>query len=45
MGLDMYDILQNSIVTLNKHNALTFGDVGNMRMFEATRDGFMFNNR
>ena len=36
MGLDMYDILGKSIVSLNKHTSLAFGEVGNMRMFEAT---------
>lgn len=39
MGLDMYNILQKSTICLNKHGALTFGNVGNMRIFEATGVG------
>ena len=39
MGLDMYNILQQSMITFNKHTDTAKGDVGNMRMFEATGVG------
>ena len=39
MGMDMYNILHQSIVTFNKHTDATQGDVGNMRLFEATGTG------
>ena len=38
-GLDMYNILQNSLLTVNKHTDAKNGNVGNMRMFEATGVG------
>ena len=39
MGLEMYSILGQSGLTFNKHADAAFGDVGNMRMFEATGVG------
>ena len=39
IGIDMYRILSQSRVTFNKHADAAFGDVGNMRMFEATGVG------
>jgi hypothetical protein len=38
-GLDMYRTLQGSDVTFNIHTNGAFGDVGNMRMYEATGVG------
>jgi hypothetical protein len=38
-GLDMYRTLQTSDVTFNIHTNGAFGDVGNMRMYEATGVG------
>ncbi|MCC6181809.1 MAG: glycosyltransferase [Bacteroidia bacterium] len=43
-GLNMYDVLQKSLITLNIHEALLKGDVGNMRMFEASGVGTMLLN-
>lgn len=43
-GLEMYEILQKSLITLNVHEALLNGNVGNMRMFEATGVGTMLLN-
>lgn len=43
-GLEMYEILQQSLITLNVHEALLNGNVGNMRMFEATGVGTMILN-
>jgi len=43
-GLEMYDVLQKSLITLNVHEALLNGDVGNMRMFEASGVGTMLLN-
>lgn len=43
-GLEMYEILQQSLITLNVHEALLNGDVGNMRMFEASGVGTMLLN-
>ena len=39
MGIDMYNLLHQSIITFNKHTDAAKGDVGNMRMFEATGVG------
>lgn len=39
MGIDMYNILSQSKITFNKHANLAWGNVGNMRMFEATGVG------
>lgn len=39
MGMDMYSLLHQSKITFNKHADLARGDVGNMRMFEATGVG------
>ena len=39
MGLDMYRILNKSKLTFNKHTDYAQGDVGNMRLFEATGVG------
>ena len=36
MGMDMYNLLHQSKITFNKHADKSFGNVGNMRMFEAT---------
>ena len=36
MGLDMYNILKSSVLTVNRHTDASNGRVGNMRMFEAT---------
>lgn len=36
MGLDMYNILESSVLTVNRHTDASNGRVGNMRMFEAT---------
>jgi spore maturation protein CgeB len=39
-GIEMYGIIKNSLVTLNKHTFIEgFPDVGNMRMFESTGMG------
>jgi glycosyltransferase involved in cell wall biosynthesis len=39
-GIEMYDVIRNSNVTLNKHTFIEgFPDVGNMRMFESTGMG------
>ena len=38
-GLDMYKILGESNITINRHTNAANGDVGNMRMFEATGMG------
>ena len=35
----MYNLLHQSKITFNKHADLSFGNVGNMRMFEATGVG------
>jgi spore maturation protein CgeB len=43
-GLEMFDILQKSLITLNIHESLLNGDVGNMRMFEASGVGTMLLN-
>ncbi len=43
-GLEMYDIIQKSLITLNIHEALLKGNVGNMRMFEASGVGTMLLN-
>jgi len=39
IGIDMYRLLSQSRITFNKHADAAFGDVGNMRMFEATGVG------
>jgi len=39
IGLDMYNLLHQSKITFNMHAEQSFGDVGNMRMFEATGVG------
>jgi len=39
MGMDMYNLLHQSKITFNKHADLARGNVGNMRMFEATGVG------
>jgi len=39
IGIDMYNLLHHSKITFNKHADLSFGNVGNMRMFEATGAG------
>lgn len=39
-GIEMYDVIKNSVVTLNKHTFIEgIPDVGNMRMFESTGMG------
>jgi spore maturation protein CgeB len=38
-GIEMYETLKKSLITFNIHEALLNGDVGNMRMFEATGVG------
>ncbi len=43
-GIEMYKILKRSKITFNIHEALLKGDVGNMRMFEATGCGSMLLN-
>jgi spore maturation protein CgeB len=43
-GLEMYAILQRSVLTFNIHEALLNGRVGNMRMFEATGVGTLLLN-
>ena len=43
-GLEMYNILQRSIITFNVHEKLLKGYVGNMRMFEAAGVGTMILN-
>ncbi len=43
-ALDMYQLLKNSLITFNIHEELLKGDVGNMRMFEATGVGTMILN-
>ena len=43
-GLEMYKILQRSLITFNIHESLLKGRVGNMRMFEATGVGTMILN-
>lgn len=43
-GLEMFDVLQKSLITLNIHESLLNGDVGNMRMFEASGVGTMLLN-
>ncbi|MDO9001535.1 MAG: glycosyltransferase [Bacteroidota bacterium] len=43
-GLQMYDIIQKSLITFNIHESLLKGYVGNMRMFEATGVGTMVLN-
>ena len=35
-GLEMYQVLHDSVISFNIHEDLLKGDVGNMRMFEAT---------
>ena len=39
VGMDMYNLLHQSKITFNKHADLRMGDVGNIRMFEATGVG------
>ena len=39
MGIDMYKILSQSKIVFNKHADAASGNVGNMRMFEATGMG------
>jgi len=39
MGMDMYNLLYQSKVTFNMHTDHAWGNVGNMRMFEATGVG------
>ena len=39
IGLDMYNVLGRSRINFNKHTDAANGDVGNMRMFEATGMG------
>ena len=39
VGIDMYNLLRQSKITFNKHADEAFGNVGNMRMFEATGVG------
>lgn len=43
-GLDMYKILNRSLITFNIHESLLQGRVGNMRMFEATGAGTLLLN-
>jgi spore maturation protein CgeB len=43
-GLEMYRILQRSLITFNIHEELLKGYVGNMRMFEASGVGTMILN-
>jgi len=43
-GLEMYKILQKSLVTFNIHESLLKGKVGNMRMFEASGVGTLIMN-
>ncbi|HEY0030049.1 MAG TPA: glycosyltransferase [Bacteroidia bacterium] len=43
-GLDMYKILQRSLITYNIHESLLQGRIGNMRMFEASGVGTMILN-
>lgn len=43
-GLEMYKVLQRSLITFNIHEALLKGQVGNMRMFEASGVGTMILN-
>lgn len=43
-GLEMYKVLGSSYITFNIHEALLKGDVGNMRMFEASGMGTMLLN-
>ncbi len=43
-GIDMFNILQRSLLTFNIHEDLLKGDVGNMRMFEATGVGTLILN-
>lgn len=43
-GIDMYKILQRSVLTFNIHESLLKGHVGNMRMFEATGVGTLLLN-
>jgi spore maturation protein CgeB len=43
-GLNMYEIIQNSLITFNIHESLLKGYVGNMRMFEASGMGTMILN-
>ena len=38
-GLDYYQIIQNSLITFNRHTDYVSDSVGNMRMFEATGVG------
>ena len=39
MGMDMYNLIHQSKVTFNSHADMAAGDVGNMRLFEATGVG------
>ena len=39
LGLNMYQTLQNSLVTFNKHTEAAGTVIGNMRLFEATGVG------
>ncbi|MBA3971966.1 MAG: glycosyltransferase [Bacteroidetes bacterium] len=43
-GLEMYKVLQQSLITFNIHESLLKGRVGNMRMFEATGVGTLIMN-
>jgi hypothetical protein len=43
-GLEMFKVLNRSKITFNIHEALLKGDVGNMRMFEATGCGTLLLN-
>ncbi len=43
-GLEMYEVLQSSLITFNIHEALLEGHVGNMRMFEASGVGTLLLN-
>ncbi len=43
-GIQMYQVLADSLVTFNIHESLLNGNVGNMRMFEATGVGTLLLN-
>jgi spore maturation protein CgeB len=43
-GVEMYDVIQKSLITFNIHESLLKGHVGNMRMFEASGVGTMILN-
>jgi len=38
-GLELYNLLRSSLVTFNLHADVSYGSVGNLRMFEATGMG------